>query len=57
MRIEGFKGILKQADAIELNLEGRACGGIEFGRKRMWLNRIWKIAAVAESNLEGSGYG
>ena len=27
---------------------------MEFGRKRMWLNQVWKEAVVAELNLEGS---
>jgi hypothetical protein len=41
----------------ESNLEGSACGLIEFGRKSMWLSRIWKETVVAALNLEGRVYG
>ena len=39
---------------VESSLEGSGNDRIEFGRKRMWLNRIWKEAVMAELNLEGS---
>ena len=35
---------------VELNLEGRTYGRIEFGRKRMWLNQVCKEEVVAELN-------